>query len=740
MPRTPRHLLSILLVLAASVAVADDSLRAALPSNTLAYLRIVGPDGFSGAPPGSRLDQALTGTSAEDPLALIREGLLADLTADPTARDQGALLELLLKLRAPIEGVLVAPPDGGLQSAALVLRGRLDADSIEAANSLLQRLADGEHDLVLAEPLDAGGTGTLLAKRGVPILVQFQPSGGWLYLMTGMGVDRARLATTIAMLDSDQADQAPDSLTALENRVDQSRQGPFLWLDIPRLAQGLAAVNPRAVPVAQSVMMSGLRGAALGWGTRDGKGRMSLVLEAPRGGGITQMLPPIVNDLSLTSRGEPGLVLSLNLPLPALLRTTEMALAANPERLQKYLASRQEIEAALGISTDRLAATLGPEMVLLSDDIGTFFAVRVGDRDALASLLERVAARPDIDYQLREVDGQTYHHLAMRDLSPTVPRSSAPAEHTAEDASDEQQKDPTGMVALYNTLKKRTRTHLYWVEDGDWLVFGQLPQALFDRHLSRDQVVLKDWLQQTQKQASEHALLLLSAQLDDVPRSLYYAYLQTLEALGDIAGTPIDLFASPGAVALQVPKSGTYGLQLDLGDPFIGLELTFEANPIEFVFGANGMTSIAVVGILAAVAIPAYQDYIVRARVAEGLAAMNQAKGAVLLSYLDNGYLPVDRAAAGLTPDAADVDSEVLANLVVDHGRVTVTFSEQAPAALQGKTLSLTPYLSANETLVWRCGNAAQPAASEAMSAGDRQSATYLPSDIAERHLPASCR
>jgi len=64
------------------------------------------------------------------------------------------------------------------------------------------------------------------------------------------------------------------------------------------------------------------------------------------------------------------------------------------------------------------------------------------------------------------------------------------------------------------------------------------------------------------------------------------------------------------------------------------------------------MIVVAIVGILAVVAIPAYQDYATRAKVSEAISMASQVKASVSEAYISNGALPASNMAAGLPPKA----------------------------------------------------------------------------------------
>ena len=108
------------------------------------------------------------------------------------------------------------------------------------------------------------------------------------------------------------------------------------------------------------------------------------------------------------------------------------------------------------------------------------------------------------------------------------------------------------------------------------------------------------------------------------------------------------------------------------------------------------MIVVAIIGILAAVAIPQYQNYVARAQVAEGLALASGAKTAIAEYRSTTGEWPADNAAAGLAADPEDISGKYVKSVCVGDctwgrsgGRVFVLFKDTAHASIAGGTLSL---------------------------------------------------
>jgi type IV pilus assembly protein PilA len=151
------------------------------------------------------------------------------------------------------------------------------------------------------------------------------------------------------------------------------------------------------------------------------------------------------------------------------------------------------------------------------------------------------------------------------------------------------------------------------------------------------------------------------------------------------------------------------------------------------------MIVVAIIGILAAIAIPAYQDYTIRAQVSEGMNLAAAAKAAVAETFLNRGLAPATRTAAGMSANATDTTGKYVTGVNVTNGTITITYGNEANAAINGATLNLVPYISADNSVSWMCGGAAAPT-NNAMNGVTVTTGGSLAGNTMVKYLPAACR
>jgi type IV pilus assembly protein PilA len=141
------------------------------------------------------------------------------------------------------------------------------------------------------------------------------------------------------------------------------------------------------------------------------------------------------------------------------------------------------------------------------------------------------------------------------------------------------------------------------------------------------------------------------------------------------------------------------------------------------------MIVIAIIGILAAIAIPAYQNYTIRSQVTEGLTLADGWKTAIAEYYANTGNWPTQINLTGTCVSAGKYERSVT---VTTGGVIQITYGNQANAKINGCTLALAPWTNANNDVLWQCGTATITTSSATAVASGATS-------VLAQYLPTSC-
>jgi type IV pilus assembly protein PilA len=115
------------------------------------------------------------------------------------------------------------------------------------------------------------------------------------------------------------------------------------------------------------------------------------------------------------------------------------------------------------------------------------------------------------------------------------------------------------------------------------------------------------------------------------------------------------------------------------------------------------MIVVAIIAILAAIALPAYQDYTIRSQVSEGAVLADGAKTAVAEFFTNKGVFPTTNASAGLAGSASIAGNYVTSLAVSASGIITATYGNKANSKVSGSTLMFSAYSKGGGSIAWTC-------------------------------------
>jgi hypothetical protein len=616
-----------------SVSKSVSKLHDQLPANALAYLRI--PD-FWSLLTTSEPDilHSVTGHPAyAKTMQMLSQSVDEKLIQKLSSMTHPGLSLLLSHVHAPIEAALLLPENVPPTATYLVISTKLDFASMDALNLFMTEISTATPGMEIHAEFSAQKKAVFsMIQLGISMVGDYNTDTRTLTLLSALGATPDSFDRVIGNLKATPS----HPMRKLESQTDQSKRGFFHWINIARLWKMIRSEIPsNQAEIMEEWGVFDLRAIALGWGKANGKGRLRLMLDMPKAGYRAQ-LPDMNNPLDFAVSGQANIVFGLALPMRALLELTENLVQAqiSEELWSQYQELKQSVREATGLEFREIAQALGEEMVFFNDEAGNFGAIRIKPSPEQDKFFEFIRHHIAGAYETRTLDGITYHHLTIPSLNPWQYKPTAMS---------------GGLEIWLRSLVEKISAHYYWMREGDYVVFAELPQQLIDRQNHPQRTPMRKWLQQERGQDFGQSLLYLSVNTWNTPTYLYYAHLAVLQILSDITDTPFDPFAFPTARELKLSPFGAYGFQMDMADDLVALGLSFEEHPFEFMYNTDIIVATAVAGIVAAVAIPAYTDYLKRSKTAEALMLLGSLKTPAEEFLLSQGRLPAVAEIGGKT-------------------------------------------------------------------------------------------
>lgn len=684
----------------AELPLAPAWLASRVPDNALAYIRVPSVFGLTSGPKNNALAPLMQSEAHVDWLNTVLMGLADNVAAEPGLESQ--IVQWVLRhQRSPVE-LLVAPIASAPNSApglTIVMQTDLTTNDAmtEALTALINELIPGGS----FSGLDADGIGTMTGLP-VPVVASFDAATSRLIIFGGAAATEERMVAARDILESN---KGATPMASMEARIDDSGYGLFMWVNTGNALTMAQMFVP--TEVMQPVVESGLdkaKSIAFGYGVSRGKTRLGFYADIPQGDGMRSLVPVPSNTLGLKTTAAPKLVSVI--AIPELQDIKAIALASDQVTEDEWQEGVQTATDYLGTDAEAFYEILAGEVLYVQEAVGSYAALKIDKGARIDDALGEIAAKFELPFETRSIRGLDMGYLKL---------PSGPTDEISE-ALGSSNGDP--VLKTLMQIYTRVGSHVFWVYEDGYMIVGDGPQVLIDRKQRGPKMAIKGWAEDTAQQDLERSLLGLAFSVDGLPRFAHQTYIATMPILADIAGIDLDIWSLPTADDLNLPERGTLAFNIITEADVLGAEFSFEHSPFDTLGGAGGaLVAVAGAGIVAAVAIPAYQDYTIRAQVSEAFIASLDAKASVQTFYMDNRRYPnaAETAELGYNFDGRYA---VSVSIAPDDGVIVVALDgSDANIAIQGSSIFLVPEVIDDTEVSWTCD-----------------------SDMDSRYLPSMCR
>lgn len=651
-------------------------LYGSLPENTVAYARVPNPwTGFSAKEDSFKY--ALGNKEHVKAIKQIQQGVQNNIISKLGDEVKPLVQFYVEHTKGPVELAFVSQ-----NGQPVVFAGtRLDYKDDKSFNEAFAELMNSVPNATLL-PQESEANGIVSFGPGAALYYRYDSSEQQLLLISGMGASVTSLENAASTIKANQKHE----MLKLEQDIDSSHEGLFVWASpknaMPFMQMGM---QPQQLAKLKEFGLDKAEGLAFGYGVSGGKTRLKLLVDMPIDD-QNRYLPAVSNDISVKSVGTPKWASVISIPTA---EQTEKLVTkfynSGADDAKSWQEINRNVEKAIGLSLEALLNTVGPEVTFFSDKVGMFAAIS-HNKDNIETLLKRVQESAGVEYKIYNKNTTEIHHLSI----------------AAGSGDDSLELQTSGAPNLGFAVMKNYHENIFWVVEGNQMIFASVPQLLLERQERGADTSIDDWFKTEQGYNPQGSLLGFSSSVEDLSRSSYHYYLELLMILSDLSGAEVDLLSFPTANQLGFPEKGSISFGLRSDKSILGLEFAFENGGTDLLHGLGSTSSIAVIGILAAVAIPAYQDYTVRAQMSAATYAVEAVKiqitEALMLGAeiedLDNGYESIQAA--------EDYENSVIEKIVVNDGVITMFFKNER-LGYGPQTLVYVPMFDGKRITYWDC-------------------------------------
>mgnify|MGYP000141426215 FL=1 len=649
-------------------------LYGSLPENTVAYARVPNPwSGFSAK--DDSFKYALGNEKHVKAVKQIQQGVQDNVISKLEDEVKPLAQFYVEHTKGPVEVAFVSQNG----QPVVFMATRLDYSDDNSFNAAFSELVKAIPNASVM-PQENETQGIVSFGPGAAVYYHYDSSEQQFLLISGMGTSVTSLENAASSIKPNQKHE----MLKLEQEIDSSHEGLFVWASpknaMPFMQMGM---NPQQLAKLKEFSIDKAEGLAFGYGVSGGKTRLKLLVDMPIDD-QNRYLPAVSNDITIQSVGTPKWASVISIPTAE--QTKKLINKLHQEGIdgvKSWEAINQNTQRELGSSIETLLNTFGPEVVIFKDRVGIFAAVTYTPSD-VAALMKKAQETATVDYKTYQQGNTEIHHLAMSPIGDGLGVNS----------SDGSEFGPT--------LLRNYRENVFWTIEGDQVIFASVPQLLLERQERGADTSIVDWFKAEQGYNPEGTLLGFSSSVEDLSRSSYHYYLELLMILSDLSGAEVDLLSFPTANQLGFPEKGAISFGLRSDKSILGLEFAFENGGTDLLHGLGSTSSIAVIGILAAVAIPAYQDYTVRAQMSAATYSAEAVKVQITqalmlgaeMEELDNGFESIQAA--------EDYENSVIEKIVVNDGVITMFFKNER-LGYGPQTLVYVPMFDGDRITYWDC-------------------------------------